>query len=164
VPSKSLTRGAVAVGAAAVLLATAGVADADPTTPAPPPLPNVNSFPPISPVDFAVLDGAWLAFSAPGGVTCMIDKGRNAYGCSGTLPAAPDGATLVAATGPEEPAFANSSGNAFGAAGAAKPLPPQQRLSYRNIACAIDAGGATTCQNTSTQHGFVLSPAGSFTA
>jgi hypothetical protein len=37
-------------------------------------------------------------------------------------------------------------------------------LSYRNIACAIDAGGATTCQNTSTQHGFVLSPAGSFTA
>lgn len=94
----------------------------------------------------------------------MIDKGRNAYGCSGPLPAAPEGANLVAGVGAEEPGFGNSAGNAFAAAGAVKPLPPQQRLSFRNVACAIDGAGATTCQNTSSQHGFVLSPAGSFTA
>ena len=43
-------------------------------------------------------------------------------------------------------------------------LPPQTRLSYRNVSCAIDDGGATVCVNYASEHGFVLSPAGSFAA
>ncbi len=147
-----------AVGAALIATSPIAVADEKPA------LPNVNGFPPISPVEFAVMDGTWYAFGTPNGLTCVIDKSRNTYGCSGPIPAAPDGANLVSGAGPEEPAFANTAGPVFAAAGPVKPLPPQSRLSYRNIACAIDGGGATTCQDTASQHGFVLSPAGSFTA
>lgn len=162
--SKLLIRVGVAVGAAAVLVAAPSVASADPKDPEPPPLPNVNAFPPISPADFTVMNGTWYAFGAPGGLTCVIDKSRNAYGCTGPIPGAPDGANLVSGAGPGEPGFANAGGNVFAAAGTVKPLPPQSRLSYRNIACAIDGGGVTSCQDTASQHGFVLSPAGSFTA
>ena len=151
----------LAGAAAAALIATAPAAWAD--DPAPPaPLPNVNVYPPISPAQFSVLDGAWYAFGTPDGLTCVIDKGRNGFGCNGALPAAPGGANLVSAVGAEQPAFSSATGPVFGAAGPVKPLPPQTRLSYRNVACAIDAGGATVCVNTSSQHGFVLSPAGSF--
>jgi hypothetical protein len=127
-------------------------------------LPNVNVYPPISPVDFSALDGGWYAFGAPGGLTCVIDKSQNSYGCSGPIPAAPDGANLVSAVGGQEPAFANSPQPLFAVAGPVKQLPPQSRLGYRNISCAIDAGGATICVNSSSQHGFMLSPAGSFAA
>jgi hypothetical protein len=127
-------------------------------------LPNVNVYPPISPVDFTVNGGTWYAFGAPGGLTCIIDKSQNAYGCSGPIPAPPDGANLVSAVGGEKPAFANSAQPLFAVAGPVKQLPPQSRLGYRNVSCAIDAGRATACVNTSSQHGFVLSPAGSFAA
>jgi hypothetical protein len=127
-------------------------------------LPNVNVYPPISPVDFSVMDGAWYAFGTPNGLTCVIDKSRNAYGCSGAIPAAPDGANLVSAVGAEQPAFANSTAPLFAVAGPVKQLPPQTRLSYRNVSCAIDSGGATACVNNASEHGFVLSQAGSFTA
>jgi hypothetical protein len=147
-------------GAAGVaLIATTPVARADD-----PVLPNVNVYPSISPADFSVLSGAWYAFGTPDGLTCVIDKGRNGFGCSGAIPAAPEGANLVSAVGAEQPTFANATGPLFTAAGAVKPLPPQTRLAYRNMACAIDRGGATVCVNTSSQHGFVLSPAGSFVA
>lgn len=152
-----LTGLAGAVGAA--LLATSPVAAADEAS-----LPNVNVYPPISPVDFTVMDGALYAFGTPDGLTCVIDKGRNGYGCSGPIPAAPEGANLVSGVGGEEPGFANSAAPLYSGTGPVKQLPPQMRLSYRNVSCAIDAGGATVCVNTSTQHGFVLSPAGSFTA
>lgn len=146
-----------AVGAA--LIATTPVAWADESV-----LPNINVYPSISPAEFSTMDGAWYAFGTPDGLTCVLDKSRNAYGCSGPIPAAPNGANLVSGVGNEEPGFANSAAPLFAAVGPAKPLPPQTRISYRNVSCAIDAGGATVCVNSATQHGFVLSPAGSFTA
>lgn len=155
--SKLLTGSAGAAGA--LLIVTTPVVWADEP---PPPLPNVNAYPSISPAEFAVLDGAWYAFATPEGLTCVIDKGRNGFGCSGAIPAAPEGANMVSALGAEEPKFASASGPLFEVAGPVKPLPPQTRLAYRNMACAIDAGGATVCENTSSQHGFVLSPAGSY--
>jgi hypothetical protein len=148
-----------AIAACAALIAVTPVAWADEPSPV---LPNVNVYPSISPTEFSVLDGAWYAFGAPGGLTCVIDKGRNGFGCSGALPAAPEGANLVSAVGGEQPAFATAAAPLFEVAGPVKPLPPQTRLSYRNVSCAIDAGGATVCVNTSSQHGFMLSPAGSF--
>jgi hypothetical protein len=155
------------VGAAiTTLIAPVAWADDGPTNPiaANAALPNVNVYPPISPVDFSVMDGTWYAFGTPDGLTCVIDKSRNAYGCSGPIPAAPEGANLVSAVGPEEPAFANSASPMFAVAGPVKQLPPQSRLAYRNVSCAIDAGGATVCVNSSSQHGFLLSKAGSFAA
>jgi len=147
----------VAVGAA--LIAIPAVAGADEAV-----LPNINVYPPISPAEFSVLDGAWYAFGTPDGLTCVLDKSRNAYGCSGPIPSAPNGANLVSGVGGEEPGFANSAAPLFAVAGPVTPLPPQTRISYRNVSCAIDAGGATVCVNSATQHGFVLSPSGSFTA
>jgi hypothetical protein len=156
----------LAGAAAAVLVAPNAWADNGPPNPiaGSGSLPNVNVYTPISPVDFTVMDGAAYAFGAPGGLTCVIDKSQNGYGCSGPIPAAPDGANLVSAVGGQQPAFANSAQPLYAAAGAVKPLPPQSRLSYRNVSCAIDAGGATICVNSSSQHGFMLSPAGSFAA
>jgi hypothetical protein len=144
-----------AVGAG--LIAAAPVAWADEAG-----LPNVTGFPPISPVDFTVMEGTEYAFSAPGGLTCVINKTQNGYGCSGPIPAAPGGATFVSAVGGQEPGFANTAAPVFG--GPTKPLPPQTRLTYRDVSCAIDGGGATVCVNSATQHGFVLSPAGSYAA
>jgi hypothetical protein len=155
--SKLLTGLVGAVGAA--LIATSPVAGADDAT-----LPNVNVYPSIAPTQFSVLDGAWYAFGTPDGLTCVIDKGRGAYGCSGPIPAAPEGANVVSGVGLDEPVFASAATPLFAVAGPVKPLPPQTRLSYRNVSCAIDAGGATACVNSASQHGFVLSPAGSFTA
>lgn len=144
---------------AALLFATLPNAAADEAV-----LPNVNVYPSISPTEFMVLDGAWYAFGTPDGLTCVIDKSRNAYGCSGPIPAAPNGANLVSGVGAEQPSFANATAPVFAVAGEVKQLPPETRLSYRNVSCAIDAGGATACVNSASQHGFVLSPAGSFTA
>lgn len=155
--SKTLTGLAGAAGALLIATTPVAWADDDPVV-----LPNVNVYPSISPAEFSVLDGAWYAFGTPNGLTCVIDKGRNAFGCSGPIPAAPDGANIVSATGGEEPTFASAGGPLFLVAGAVKQLPPQTRLAYRNMACAIDAGGATVCVNSSSQHGFVLSPAGSY--
>ena len=40
-------------------------------------------------------------------------------------------------------------------------LPPNTRLSFREISCGVDGGGTTICTNSRDQTGFVLSPAGS---
>lgn len=150
-----------AVGASLLAVPAAAWADPDPAPPPPPP--NVNGYPPIAPADFAVLGGAWYAFGTPDGLTCMIDKGRVSYGCSGPIPAAPDGAANLVAGGPAEaPAFSNTDAPPFAVAGPVKPLPPKTRLSYRSISCAIDGAGTTTCVNSAFQNGFVISPAGSF--
>jgi hypothetical protein len=49
----------------------------------------------------------------------------------------------------------------YGVSVAAKPLPPNTRLSFRTVSCGTD-GVATLCTNSADQTGFVLSPAGSF--
>lgn len=148
-----------AVGAALIL--TPVTASADPPPP-PPPAPNVNAYPPIPPADFTVLDGQWYAFGTPDGLTCIIDKTKVNYGCSGPIPGAPDGANLVSGGPGGAPAFANTAAPVFAVAGPVKSLPPNTRLSYRSISCAIDGGGVTTCMNSAFQTGFVISPAGSY--
>ena len=51
--------------------------------------------------------------------------------------------------------------NVFAAAGAAKPLPAGSRISYQTVSCGND-GATTTCVDSRSQSGFVISPAGSF--
>jgi hypothetical protein len=157
---RSRTLIGLASAVAAALIAAPGVACADPD--APPPPPNVNAYAPIAPADFSVMNGAWYAFGTPDGLTCIIDRGRGNYGCSGPIPGAPDGANLVSGDQVGAPAFANTDTPAFSVAGPVKPLPPNTRISYRAISCGTDGKGTTTCLNSAYQSGFVISPGGSF--
>ncbi len=128
--------------------------------PAPGPV-DVNVFAPAKPSEYSVNDGAWYAFSAPSGLTCVLDRQTGGYGCSGPIPAAPGGANLVSAGPVGGPGFANSDRPLYGVTEGAKPLPPNTRLSFRTVSCGTD-GVATVCTNSIDQTGFVLSPAGSF--
>lgn len=145
---------------AALALPTSASADPDPAPP--PPIPNVNAYAPLNPVDYSALGGRWYAFAGPSGVICIINRQNSDYACSGSLPGAPDGMNLVsgAETGP--PAFSAAAPNLFAGAGAVKPLPPNARLSFRDISCGAIADGGVACLNSRDQVGFVVSPAGSF--
>ncbi|MBO0679166.1 hypothetical protein JRC04_17010 [Mycolicibacterium sp. S2-37] len=153
--------GVVGAVGAAVVGVMPGVAAAQPAPPPPPPLPNVNAFAPVNPKDFAVMDGTWYGFTAPGGLTCVIQR-SGMYGCNGAIPAAPDGANLVSGSIGGLPGFSSAGGPVFAMAGGTKPLPPNTRLSYRTLSCGTD-GVATTCSDAQTGAGFVISPAGSYT-
>ena len=143
--------------AGATVLGMPGIAAADP-----PPMPDINALPSAKPSEYAVQDGAWLAFSVPDGVTCVLDKQAGGYGCSGPIPAAPGGANLVSATPSGSPGFASSAQPLYGVVEGAKPLPPNTRLSFRTVSCGTD-GVVTSCLNSADQSGFVISPAGSYT-
>jgi hypothetical protein len=126
-------------------------------------MPNINGLPPVSPVDYSVVNDRYYAFGTPDGLTCAFERGNGSYGCSGPIPNAPNGANLVSGGARGEPGFANTDAPIFASFGAVKPLPPNQRLSYRNISCAVDGAGTTICTNQQDQAGFVLTPAGSYT-
>jgi hypothetical protein len=115
---------------------------------------------PVKLSEYAVMDNNWYAFATPEGLTCVLQKGTG-YGCSGPIPGAPEGANLVSGSYGGVPAFANTAGSVFAAAGAAKPLPAGSRISYQTVSCGND-GTATTCVDSRNQSGFVISPAGSF--
>lgn len=143
--------GTAAVAAVAAI-ATPATAMADP---------NVNAMPPISPVEYTAMEGAWYAFGAPGGLTCVIDKGSSAYGCSGVLPGAPNGANVVSSGPNGVPGFANSDRAVFGLAGDVNQLPPNSRLTFNGISCGHD-GTTLSCNNSFNQAGFVIGPGGSY--
>jgi hypothetical protein len=147
--------------AGAVLIGVPGIASAQPPEPPPrPPLPNVNALAPAKLSEFAVMENQWYAFKTPEGVTCVLQRSGQ-YGCSGPIPAAPNGANLVSGAMGGVPGFANAAGDVFASLADVKPLPPGSRLSYQTVSCGVD-GGTTTCVDTRNQSGFVLSPAGSF--
>jgi hypothetical protein len=150
------------LGAAAVV-GVPGLAAAEPPPdppPQPPPPPNVNALAPVKLSDYAVMDGNWFAFTTPDGVICALQKG-NGYGCSGPIPAAPEDANLVSGSYGGVPGFSIAPGNVFAAAAAAKPLPAGSRISYQTVSCGND-GATTTCVDSRSQSGFVISAAGSF--
>lgn len=140
------------------------VADPGPTpTPGPAPeLPNVVSFTPISPVDYTVMSGNWYAFAGPAGIVCVINKQSVSYGCSGALPGAPEGANLVSGGAVGPPQFSSTDRALFSESGNLKPLPPNTRLSFREISCGVDGAGVVACVNSRDQVGFMIGPAGTF--
>ncbi|MGI9123621.1 MAG: hypothetical protein ACR2JM_02565 [Mycobacterium sp.] len=137
-------------------------AGADPAPPPPPPIPNVNAYMPMNPADYAANGGKWYAVAGPAGVVCILDNLNGDYGCSGPLPGAPDGANLVSAGPVGAPTFATTPEPIFAAAGAVKPLPPNTRLSYRQVSCGVDAAGVVACFNSRDQVGFVVGPEGTY--
>lgn len=152
-----------AVGAAVVAVSVVAPAWADPDPmPAPPPLPDVNAYAPISPVDYAAMEGNWYAFAGPVGVTCVIDRTNGGYGCSGALPGAPGGADLVSAGPLGSPTFARAGRPIFAAAGEVAALPPNTRLSFREVSCGVDDAGTVACLNSREQIGFIVGPAGTY--
>ena len=158
-----LSRVLMGVLGAAAIVGAPGFASAEPPPdppPQPPPLPNVNALAPVKLSDYAVMDGNWFAFTTPDGVICALQKG-NGYGCSGPIPAAPEGANLVSSAYGGVAGFSIAPRNVFEVAGAAKPLPAGSRISYQTVSCGND-GATTTCVDNRSQSGFVLSPAGSF--
>ncbi|MGV0991541.1 MAG: hypothetical protein ACOYBX_10015 [Mycobacterium sp.] len=152
-----------AVAGVAIIFAAQGIAGADPDpAPAPPPLPNVNAYTPISPVDYTVNNGQWYAFAGPAGVICILNRANGDYGCSGPLPGAPEGANLVSAGAVGAPTFSTTPTPLFGAVGSAKSLPPNTRLSFREVSCGVDGAGVVACVNSRDQVGFVVGPTVSF--
>ena len=152
-----------AVASVTIIVAGPGAAGADPEpVPAPPPLPDVNAYTPISPVGFTVNNGPWYAFAGPPGVTCILNRGNGDYGCSGPLPGAPDGANLVSAGPAGAPTFSSTPAPLFASVSPAKALPPNTRLSFREVSCGVDGAGVVACVNSHDQVGFVIGPAGTF--
>jgi hypothetical protein len=146
--------------AGAAMVSVPGIAAAEPEPAPPPPPPNVNALAPVNLSEYAVMDNTWYAFTTPDGLTCVLQK-TGSYGCSGPIPAAPNGANLVSGSYGGVPGFANTDGAVFAVVGAAKPLPAGSRISYQTVSCTND-GVTTTCVDNRNQSGFVLSPAGSF--
>lgn len=143
--------------AAAALIGVAGIAAAQPPEPAPAP-PNVNSLAPVKLSEYAVMDGHWYAFRTPDGLTCVLQR-NGGYGCSGAIPAAPNGANFVSG-GPGVPQFSATTADVFASVGEVKSLPAGSRISYQTVSCGSE-GGVTTCSDSRNQSGFVLTPAGS---
>jgi len=149
-------------------LATAGVITgaspvaAEPEAPPPTPIPDVFAYMPVNPGDYTVNGGKWFAFAGPAGVVCILDSTNGDYGCSGPLPGAPGGANLVSAGPVGMPVFTTTETPQYADAGVVRPLPPNRRLSYRQVACGVDDAGVVACLNSREQVGFVIGPDVSF--
>ena len=152
----------VAIGVTLVAGVTGWVpiSDADPETVPPPPLPNINAYTPISPVDYTVAQGTAYAFAGPPGVVCAISRQSVSYGCSGPLPGAPGAANLVSGGESGAPSFGSADRPIV--PGPVKALPPNTRLSFRDISCGVDGAGVVACVNSRDQVGFVVGPAGTY--
>lgn len=120
------------------------------------------SFTPISPVDYTAMGGNWYAFAGPAGITCVINKQSVSYGCSGALPGAPEGANLVSGGAVGPPAFSATDRSMSAQLGNVKALPPNTRLSFREISCGADGAGVVACVNSRDQVGFMIGPGGTF--
>jgi hypothetical protein len=134
-------------------------ADPDPAPP-PPPL-NLNALAPVKPTDFAIQDGQGYGFAIPGDLTCVISRGSGNYGCSGAIPAAPEGANLVTGAQQGPPTFNRSDRPLYIFETLPNRLMPGTRISFKNVTCGTD-GTTTQCTNSFDGAGFVISPAGSF--
>jgi hypothetical protein len=153
--------GLVAAGAAVIGVPGVAAADPDPAPPPPPPPFNVNALAPVKPSDFAMVDGQFYGFAVPGDIECGISRANGRYGCSGPLPASPDGANVVTGgqTGPAT--FTSDSRPLFNFDGLPNKLLPGSKISFRGVTCGTD-GTFTVCSQSFDGQGFVLSPAGSY--
>ena len=140
------------------------IAHADPEPAPAPVIPNVNAYMPVNPADYTTNKGRWFAFAGPTGVICTIDNLSGDYGCSGPLPGAPEGVNLVTGGPTGAPAFSTTTepSKFAGPAGPVKALPPNTRISFRQISCGVDANGVVACLNSRDQVGFVVSPTSTY--
>lgn len=145
-------------------VASVAIAHADPEPAPGPTIPNVNAYMPVNPADYTTNKGRWFAFAGPAGVICTIDNLSGDYGCSGPLPGAPEGVNLVSGGPAGAPTFSTTAdpSSFAGPAGPVKALPPNTRISFRQISCGVDAAGVVACLNSRDQVGFVVSPTATY--
>lgn len=145
-------------------LAGASPAGAEPDPPPAPtlPIPNVFEYTPMNPADYTANKGRWYAFAGPPGVVCVLDSLNGRYGCSGPLPGAPGGANLVSAGPTGLPSFSTTPTPEFADAGEVRMLPPNTRLTYRQVTCGVNDSGVVACLNGGEQVGFVVGPTGTY--
>ena len=146
---------ATAVAVSAGLL-TAAAAAAEPDTA--PSVPGVSDYLPVNPADYSVNGGKWLAFAGPPGVVCVLDVLNGDFGCSGPLPGAPEGVNLVSGGPTGMPKFSTTATPPYATAGEVRMLPPNTRLTFRQLFCGIDDAGVVACMNTAEQTGFLVGP------
>jgi hypothetical protein len=146
---------AIVVATGTGVLGAAGAA-ADPDTA--PTVPDVAEYLPVNPADYSVNGGKWLGFAGPAGVVCILDVLRGDYGCSGPLPGAPEGVNLVSGGPSGMPAFSTTDTPPYADAGAVRRLPPNTRLTFRQLFCGVDGTGVVACVNTAEQTGFLVGP------
>jgi hypothetical protein len=153
--------GLVAAGAAVIGVPGVAAADPDPAPPPPPPPLNLNALTPVKPSEYSMLDNQIYAFAVPGDIACVMNRGSGKYGCSGPIPAAPEGANTVTGAQQGPPGFANADRPLYVFDTLPNRLSPGTRISFRNVTCGTD-GTTTQCTNSFDGAGFVISPAGSF--
>lgn len=142
--------------ASGVGLLGAATAAADPDTA--PTVPEVSDYVPVNPADYTVNGGKWLAFAGPPGVVCVLEVLKGDFGCSGPLPGAPDGVNLVSGGPTGMPKFSTTDTPPYAAAGAVKRLPPNTRLTFRQLFCGVDDAGVVACMNAVERTGFLVGP------
>lgn len=152
---KSVLLTAVLAGAALTGTATAA---ADPDTA--PTVPDASDYMPVNPADYSVNGGKWLGFAGPPGVVCILDVLKGDFGCSGPLAGAPEGVNLVSGGPSGMPAFSTTDEPPYTAAGEVRQLPPNTRLTFRQLFCGVDADGVVACVNTAEKTGFLVGPGG----
>ncbi|HYO01373.1 MAG TPA: hypothetical protein VET27_05525 [Mycobacterium sp.] len=115
----------------------------------------------MKPSEYTMQDGAVYGFAVPGDIACVISRGSGNYGCSGPIPAAPNGANAVTGGQMGPPAFANADRPLYVFETLPQRLPAGTKISFGNVTCGTD-GTTTSCVNNYDGGGFVISPAGSF--
>ncbi|OPX10553.1 hypothetical protein B1790_11765 [Mycobacterium sp. AT1] len=153
--------GLVAAGAAVIGVPGVAAADPEPGPPPSPPAPNVMGFASVKPSEFLLQDGSMYGFAVPGDIACIINRNSGNYGCSGPIPAAPNGANVVTGQQVGPAGFSNADRPLYVFETLPKRLEPGTKISFRNVTCGTD-GTTTTCTNNYDGGGFVISPAGSF--
>ena len=123
-----------------------------------PTVPGVSAYVPVNPADYSVNGGKWLGFAGPPGVVCILDVLRGEFGCSGPLPGAPEGVNLVSGGPTGMPTFSTTDTPPYAAAGAVRRLPPNTRLTFRQLFCGVDDAGVVACVNTAERTGFLVGP------
>ena len=91
-------------------------------------------------------NGEIYAFTVLDGVNCLMSRGTGSYGCTGPIPAAPGGATVVTGGQQGTPGFANADRPIYVFDTPPKALPAGSRISFRNVTCGTD-GVMAVCNN-----------------
>ena len=74
----------------------------------------------------------------PGDIACVISRGSGNYGCSGPIPAAPNGANVVTGAQVGPAGFTNADRPLYVFETLPKRLEPGTKISFRNVTCGTD--------------------------
>lgn len=165
--------GGLAITAGLTITGQVGCASAQP-----PGFPNLDSFAPVPVEDYFVINyrgvpgSRSMSFDTPYNLHCVMDasepKTLSSTGirCTGDLPDTEPGDCVIGSLNGAGPSgsygLTRTPGNCSPFIAGEKQLSIGQKITYKNVTCAVGAGQLTACLDThSGRHGFVLKPSGS---